>query len=503
MTRTSASGQSFWLGVAGLALLAATQAAISRAGHSLSIDEPFTAKALMLSWTSILDRVVVHDNVPLYYALLKIWTTMVGVTEWTLRTPSLAAFGLTVVPIGTAGRMAWGASGGLVSAMLAATSTGVGLMHAATARTYALCCLLAATTAVVCVRWMRGSGRNHRRLALALFAVELAGLFAHPVFAVLVLTTIMCLPTAVPRGQTAWAVAAPAAAVLVYLAVWGHVLVASAALPATAWMTAPDVRAFVQAWLNLWDPRVGLVLAGVLGALLLAAGDIKAFREDPTLRFLTLVGALMVLITWTISQWRPIFHPHRTMAFVLPFAALAVGGVLARLATRLLLTATLGLCVAASLYQAIGAWTREDPAPTRASLQTLLGRARCGDAIVVAGLAYAGVEFYAPRLDAPSCIERAVFPADMADHSGWIDVHALTSSDGRAALAVEAGQLAARLAGGHDRVWVVGLSGVDGTVGFQATAIIERALARELPTVERYGWTGSFFDQVQRFERRR
>lgn len=489
----------FWLALSAIAIAATAQAAAARYGHALSVDEPFTATALTAPWNSIVAQTFTHDNVPLYYVVLKAWTSMAGMSESMLRVPSLVAFALAVLLAGLAGRTVGGTAAGLASAALMATSTRVGLHHAANARAYALACLLASLIALICTDWIRRPSASSSRHVLALCLAGLAGLFTHPVFGVLLLAVTLSLPVAVPRAHRIWAIAAPTASVAVYLATWGQVLAASAELPATAWMAQPGIRSIPEAWLQLWDARVGLVLVGVLAALGLSDRAVRLYRTNGPLVFVTMIPMLAVAIAWTISQWRPIFHVDRTMTFLLPFVAVAVGTAIATLASRALLLFTLALCAAGSVHYSVGSWMRGDPAPTPASVASLLDRARCGDTIVVAGLAYAAVEHYAPRLHTPDCLTRVAFPSEMAMHPGWIDVRGLTEDN--SPLAAEAAALTTRLAREDGRVWLVGLSGRDGTVGYEATLFVHRALEQQFERAERFEWRGGFFDEVVLFDR--
>ena len=66
-------------------------------GFSLWIDELHTAWTITGTAAEVVPRATIGNQSPLYFALLWAWTSLVGVSEWTLRLPSLGA-GILLIP---------------------------------------------------------------------------------------------------------------------------------------------------------------------------------------------------------------------------------------------------------------------------------------------------------------------------------------------------------------------------------------------------------------------
>src|SRR5262249_42432390 len=121
-------------------------AAIASFHHNLAIDEPFTA--LAIAHPASLGATLVHDNVPLFYALLLPWTRVFGTSAFALRALSVwasAAAFLSGAP-GAPGPVPPKPrnGGSALTAILVGSSVTYGLQPAATVRPYALLMLFAA-----------------------------------------------------------------------------------------------------------------------------------------------------------------------------------------------------------------------------------------------------------------------------------------------------------------------------------------------------------------------
>lgn len=483
--------------IAGVALLSASAAVFLRWGHSLSVDEPFTARALTLPWADLTD-VLRHDNIPTTYLLLGTWARVAGHSELALRVLFIAAFAVAILLTGDAARRIAGAAAGVFAAMLVGASGNVGMMHAATIRPYALLMLVAALVLWLTLASLSENNVTRRRSMFAVLVgiAHLTGLFTHPIYVFFLLAWMMAvlLLTHAPRRAL---LLAGTAAPVIYLALWWPMLRATMALPATQWMAPPVTVDLWNAWLGIWGNRTGFMLLGAIVALVAVAGRGTFARIDRVVLFAAICGAATLLLPFAVSFWRPVFHLTRTASVALPAIALAVAMVFNRLAPPRL-TVVFTLIVAAAGVQFVFAnRSYGDPSPTRQSVQEVLNQTQCGDSLVLGGLSFAAVSYYLDRLGAPACLKVESFPAGVVEHPGWIDDEAAMQDP--SGLSEEAAQMAARLQSTRGRVWLFGkVRGVGQPASDAATA----ALTERLQLEKTLALRGAFFDVVRVYRTR-
>ncbi len=149
-------------------------------GQSIYRDEGASLYSARLSWSDLWAQSQHVDLVFLpYYSMLHLWIELSGSIQW-MRTPSLLAFGGTVILVGRIGLRVGGRWCGIVTAVLAGTNALL-IERALNARPYALSALAVTLSAAMLVDWLR-SGRKSRLWLFALFGL-VAGIFQ--VFAVL------------------------------------------------------------------------------------------------------------------------------------------------------------------------------------------------------------------------------------------------------------------------------------------------------------------------------
>ena len=477
----------FEFALAAIAAGATAAALAARWDHSLNVDEPFTALAVQRP-LGLLPDVLRHDNTPVTYVALKVWTMVAGESEVAMRLLMAASYGLAVFVTGLAGRSVAGTAGGLVAAGLVATSGGVGLLHAATVRPYALLTLASALAAYLLMATICGDRPVGRARWVTLTALHLLGLFTHPIYVFVALGSSagVCL-TLGSRGRAL--ATSGVAAVVVYLVAWGWMVRATLQLPATAWLATPRLLDLWNAYLGIWGNRNGFMLAGALLALVTARGALRRVAANDALRTAIWIAAISLAAPFLVSFLKPVFHATRTPMLGLPFLALAVGGTLATLGSRMLIV-VLGLSLVIGAGQHVAAGRRGDRDPTRESLAQVLARARAGDVLVSAGLSYAPIEYYLGRRG-ESRVRHVAFPAEVAAHPGWIDERTLWGD--RPRYEAEAAGVARRLAQGGGRVYVfMKTRGVGATAGALLTGALDRVLTRETTLPLR----GAFFDGV-------
>lgn len=491
----------FWLALLAVVALGVAQASL-RLGDSLNVDEPFTANMVRLSlpemWAAF-----AWDNAALpHYLLLKAWSAIFGESEVALRGLSVLFFAATILVVGLTARRAAGFQAGVVAALLVATSSNLGLVHAAQARQYALVLLEAALAGALCFALIRRQrdqadvgGVPTAALWALLLLVCVLGLLTHLIF-VFVMAGMALGATAVSRRFFLNMVGLCAAASLIYLALWWPVLRQTLPLPITSWMRPPQPIDFYYGLRTLWGWKRGLLLVAYL-LIVLALGfrRLPGLLSQPSLRFGLIFLATTLLVPYVVSQVRPVYNPDRTPVIFLPMISVIAGVLIGQLGLRLL---TLGFVAAIALGSAqfsLKAAAGPDPIPAREALRQVAASARCGDTLVLGGLSFSEAEYYLRRFGAPSCIDRITFPLDTRNHPGWIDAAGLASQ--KEQLAREAQEIANRLAQQPEgRVWLFSGRGY----GQELTPLIERELDRLLTRRETLDLRGSFFESVEVYQ---
>jgi hypothetical protein len=402
-----------------------------------------------------------------------------------------------VLLVGQAGRAAAGPAAGLTAAMLMATSAPMGIAHAATARPYAVLTFEAAAAALQSLALLGGDGmlpsRRRWRLA-ALTLTHLLGLWTHPVYVFVAIASALA-SIVVHRRLTTTDAAASTLAVAAYLLVWGPVLSDTFARQPTSWIQPPRIRDLQSAYLLLWGTGPGFMLVGALVAV--GLGRVPRVREwlgSASIRWLCAAAVLAWLLPYVASFWKPVFVASRTPMLLLPLTTLLAGAALASFAGRAALVAFGVLFALAAAQRVVAGGFGRDPVPTRASVASVLGDARCGDTLLASGLAHAPIEYYLRRLGAPACVAYERFPADLVNWTGRI-------ADPAEARRVDADarDLAVRLARRGGRVWLFTLNR---GMGSEASAIIQSHLRASMHCAEVRPLRGAFFDGVVRCDAR-
>jgi hypothetical protein len=492
----------FWGALLAVAAFGMAQASLGL-GNSLSVDEPFTANLVRLPLPQMF-AAFQQDNASLpYYMLLKAWAALFGESEIALRSLSVLIFGATILTVGAVAWREAGALAGVVAGLLVATSSNMGLIHAAIARQYALLGFEVALAVAICFALLRReqspaevgervAAVRAPRLWLLLLLLGVVGLLTHATF-VFVLGALGTAALFVSRRFFLIMAGVCATALLIYLALWWPMLRATLPLPITSWMRPPQPIDLFYGVRALWGWKRGLLAAGYVGLLLaLRFRQARGLLTSAPFRFGLVALVFVLLAPYLVSQVKPVYNPSRTPMLVLPLACALIGVLVGRLGVRLLTLAFVVAIAVGSAQFAVKTGLEPDPIPARQAMQVVAASARCGDTLVVGGLALSEVEYYLRQFGAPDCIARLTFPQDTASHPGWIDSAGLAGR--RAELAREAQQLATELAGHPGaRVWLFG--GTD--YGQEQTPLIQRELDRQLSYRVTLDLIGSFFKWVR------
>ena len=280
-------------------------------------DEAATRSAVSRSWSELALLVNLQDAVHApYYALLKVWTSVVGSTEpWALRFPSVVAAGLTVTAVWLLARRHLGVVGARTAAIIAMALPA--LAYASTEARSA-----AVVTMTITWSWVAlDSALSGRRKAwFAYFALlalsSLLFLFSSIVAVAQGLSILLDRSRRRQIGR--WAVAVAGAAVIVLPLAW----VASGQTRQISWIRRPTVASIRNGLLMQWFPfapwfAITLILVVVAGAIKYAmfSAESKPNAESKPLdrRWLTitsiswLVIPTFILLTVSIFIF-PIYH---------------------------------------------------------------------------------------------------------------------------------------------------------------------------------------------------
>jgi mannosyltransferase len=319
----------WWL-VGGVTLLAAILRIHHIATEPLWNDEALTLRFAQLPLADLVrDLAEIDVHPPLYYLLLKFWTTL-GDSEFLLRLPSAICGTLTVPLLYAVGRAVGARGAGLAGALLLATSA-LHVQFSQEARSYAL--LTFATTLAL---WglaglfaaerpripafgaalLRRSRSDDWRTELpwwAYVAGSALALHAHSlgVFLPAVASGVAALWW-VTRGRfEARFLGSWLAANLLVLLIWSpwipFVFTQTVDVLADTWMRSPSRSSAWRILARTWGPGFGG--APLLWALYaLAAWGAWSWRRRPFAALLVAgVAAGVPLLMYVVSQWRPVF----------------------------------------------------------------------------------------------------------------------------------------------------------------------------------------------------
>ena len=344
-----ASPAAWWLAMTGITLAAALLR-LSRLGEeSLWFDEASTWAVLQAPGGDFITAVVRHEvSPPLYFALMKGWTSIAGDSEVVLRLPSALVGTLTVLILGWLARRIAGPGPALVGSFLLALSP-FHIWYSQEARSYAVYTflILLATTALA-VAWETNQRQAWRVYSLSLLAACYTHYFAvyflvgHAAFVALAsLSAAKSLPAhqrLLLRGRN-W---------VVCTAVVGLVFIPWLILKAQKhpwsygnWIR--DLWANTPPLLQLWETTKGIFLGNwypfaardwvhlgiiilMVGGLLSIIGKADSSASGLPIGPLLLSSVVLVpsIVAWAVSQFRPSMAP-RYLIPILPAALILVG----------------------------------------------------------------------------------------------------------------------------------------------------------------------------------
>lgn len=443
-----------------LALLGATvvmRAIVIGRGHQLDIDEADTALKVAKPLNALLADLARDGHPPLYFLLLKGWTTLFGSAEASVRALSTVFSVIECALLVLVGQSLFSPAAALFAGALFALSP-VEIFHAAEGRMYTLLPLEALAVFGVTVRLLNAEPAGRGRDAVLLFALLVAALYTHnyglflpaAVLAAVLAAAVLRLRregrAALPR--LALPALTPVAAYVAYLP-WLPVLGAQRASKAHEWLVAffdatPPILAIPRSIVALaaigpyppiTPPLQGAdplrVFALPIGALFLAAGVLACTTAgargsiDPARLALPLFTAVLLGVPWMVSvTTKVVYLVGRYDAIALPFLLLLLGAGAAALAARARALRALAALLAAGLLAAalpgVAALARQRAGGFAVEQVRVIAARPEARAVIATQLAGSRTRYYLARAGRSDIIVRS-FPTSTDRHPGWFE----------------------------------------------------------------------------------
>ncbi len=466
--------------IAGILALSAALRFYGLGRDGLWADEAFTAFWARLPLADLLAQLKEDCHAPLSYVVAKLLLGLVGEGEWQVRLPS-AILGVSAVGlIYLAGRRLLSREGGLLAALLLATSP-IHIHYSREARPYSLLVFLCTLSLLLALAIQR----RPRLWLLAVCAASLAAvLYTHNVglfFTAALLGTFALSAIRVSASPDDSSVIRSLASLRTWLIVACLTIVGY--LP---WLTVAARQAGqaddVFAWARTgWEQR--FPWQPLLSAVTLSHGAPAPIRNEarefPPLAWIALGLAVILVVRGILSaRWRlegaaprlllagagtlggifayslvrtPIYVVGRVDVIVLPLFVLLISGGLVSLGRRAGRLAALALVITAVLpvHRDLTIDVRSQERLMAGFLASTMDR---GDALVVTGPFLASQQYYlgARRPD----VRIRAFPVARESHPGWVD----WSGYGEERLTSEAENLVAEIRGGTPQprsIWLL------------------------------------------------
>lgn len=279
----------------------------------LWIDEATTAMWLAMPWGDMVRSIVTDVHPPLYFVILKAWSTVAGNSAWALRLPSALASGLTVPLMAAAAGALAGRNAARWAAWLAALSPFV-IHHGQEARMYAFVTALAAADFLLLVRFLSGTTRSLGWL----FVATTAALVACHYYAVFFVGgEVLALLVLHPRPRRRWVPATVGASVAAAGALLFAYVVARhsagrdyelglLALPGTVWSMVSGYTLMPSSsalHASGWRAALPYMPVAAVAALSIAVTILTALRSAGRITNLVLACTLGVALVGPFVVW--------------------------------------------------------------------------------------------------------------------------------------------------------------------------------------------------------
>jgi hypothetical protein len=405
----------------------------------LWLDEANTVHIAKGSPGQIIEALSLDVSPPLYYFILGGWIRIAGDSEIAVRIPSILFYLSGIYVASRLGRMLFSPDCGWLAAFVYAVSPVAG-RQAQNARMYTLLALVSGLSLMVFFILIRD---KHRRTPawFALFGlIAFVGLNTHYWFVFVLAAYATWILLAVRSWRLRELTMLAAFTVVPFAIINLRMFLQQEALPAADWTPQPGLYSLAQSVLahfGLIPPTS--IRSVVTGLLLISPFAIWAAKQGSrrlsvkhgrTLLFAVCIYFITIGLPFLISLRKPIFWPGRYDTIALPFFSLCLAGMLLQLSVRT--RTVLQLLLAASCFIYFFGAVRASS--STAALRTIdgaplgdrpAGRAICaeaapGDYVIYTGLSRASISYYLQRFGCAEKVNQVSFPAEIAQHMGWL-----------------------------------------------------------------------------------
>jgi mannosyltransferase len=328
----------------------------------LWFDETYTVRHMVVPWSEFLGHVLRDNQAPIYYAVLKLWTGIAGMSPASLRVPGVLASAACIPLAAAAGALVGGRRTAQMAAWIAAISPFL-VQHAQDARPYALLAAFGAAHLLVLLRFVEGRTPRLDALwvlgAVCVIATHYYGIFflAGQGAALLVLR---------PRPLRSWLPAGVIAGLMCGAAVVGAALSAPGQF-AGEYTFGPMALPGI-----VWSLLTGYTLLPTSEAL--HAIGIRAIFPDLPIALVTLPAAALIIVAGARAM-EPRARTAVTVTFatalLVPFAIRTVAGAGIHPRYFAAVFTPLALIVAAGMAAADGRTLRSAAAVTMGAVMML------------------------------------------------------------------------------------------------------------------------------------
>jgi len=389
--------------------------------RDLWLDEAASAKFASYGWLHFAKSVTFSPvNMTFYFAVLHLWTSVMGSSEFMLRLPSVLFAAATVPLIYLLAKELFDSRAGLVAAALMTVSVS-SVDFAQEARSYTLVVMLATVSSLFFMRSIRKPSLGN---CAAYVAASVCCIYSHMFGALIVPAQWLSLAFFLPGWKTAWRLTLSAAVIGLFalphfaLALGGNVVHLN-------WVQKTSEQRLFEFFAlitgvgdNLKYAEYFLIACTIVAALV-AVFD-KAHRA--AVAFLILGIAVPALVVLAVSHYKPLFWP-RYLLVSQPFFVALAGVAISRLKPWPLIFVPLIPLVIFCVQQDFLVYQRPQREDWPGAVRFLASKAQPGDVMMVfIPFARQPIDYYHKRLVPDANFPAFVYPDPSSDIPDSTDV---------------------------------------------------------------------------------
>jgi hypothetical protein len=458
-------------------------------------DEAYSVFVASHDFNGIIGELKNDNSAPLHYLLLAVWIRLFGISEFVVRSLSGIFYILTAFFMYRLGKMLGGYTlTGVLCSFLFLVSP-LAIRHAQNVRMYSLLGFLGAVSTFYCFRILLKQSKS--RWDFWFYGLSnVLGTFSHYWFFYLLLSHLICAFCFLSKDLLKKWLIVLVASVIPFGLLWVPAFLVQLKNGSSAWLTRPGLNVLVQTLLDYYGgiPKALIVYGFCL--LLIWLGWRKKSLNMPyrgrSVFVLGVIGAVLLIVPWVVSQFKPMYMVGRyTILTLLPFALL-LGYLVGKAGYRVLILVGCSVLLAVGLVDFITLKTRPLPYSNKMTASYLASHADSNDILLFTDLSRTPIEYHLRLLKSNRKFIPISFPLEMENHLGWMDINNWLSK--KELLANEAKRLAVHFDSLLDaptrRIWL--FYGWDPAIN----GILKAKLDERFQLTSVHDLRGSSFNQV-------